>query len=84
MYSTTHIHPKRPLQWFRQDADKKHAADTRFYLRLLRDVRRRMYAGTAKECMSSRSLAAPSSNVSEVEVAYSVAAPFGAGVDTVS
>jgi hypothetical protein len=46
-----------------------------------------MDAGTNKECMASRTLEALAEGeyegVSKVELAFGVAAPFAAGVDTV-
>jgi hypothetical protein len=47
-------------------------------------VKRRFEAGIAKDCMATSSLSkGGNQGMTEVEVAYAVAAPFGAGVDTV-
>ncbi|OBZ76274.1 Fumitremorgin C synthase [Grifola frondosa] len=75
----------RPLQWFRHDFDRIRAQDTILYTTLLREVRQKMDAGTAKECISSRSLDNGADlGFSEVELAYAVSAPFGTGIDTTS
>ena len=48
------------------------------------DVKQRNEAGIAKDCMATYSLS-PGGNqgLTDVEVAYSLSAPFTAGVDTV-
>ncbi|THH17243.1 hypothetical protein EW146_g3540 [Bondarzewia mesenterica] len=74
----------RPLQWFRYSAERIRKNDTALYLSLLESVQKRMDAGTNKECMSSRSLTSGREGLSMVELAYAVAAPFGAGIDTTS
>ncbi|KAF9058899.1 cytochrome P450 [Rhodocollybia butyracea] len=76
----------RRLQWFRHAADRKHAKETKYNLQLLQDVQKRMDAGINKECMASRTLEALAEGeyegVNKVELAFGVAAPFAAGVDT--
>ncbi|OBZ66568.1 Fumitremorgin C synthase [Grifola frondosa] len=73
----------RPLQWFRREAERIRARDTILYTTLLRQVKQKMDAGAVKECISSRSLATMDAlGFSEVELAYAVSAPFGAGIDT--
>lgn len=48
------------------------------------DVKRRSEAGIAKDCMATYSLSqGGNQGMTEVEVAYALAAPFGAGVDPV-
>ncbi|KAI0311926.1 cytochrome P450 [Amylostereum chailletii] len=73
----------RPLQWFRHEADRKRTEDSKFYLSLVQEVRQRMDAGKAKESMTSRALQSGYEGLSDIELAYVLAAPFGAGVDTV-
>ncbi|OBZ76027.1 O-methylsterigmatocystin oxidoreductase [Grifola frondosa] len=71
------------LPRFRHDFDRIRAQDTILYTTLLREVRQQMDAGTSKECISSRSLDnAADLGFAEVELAYAVSAPFGAGIDT--
>lgn len=78
---------QRRLQWFRHAADRKLAKETKYNLKLLQEVQNRMDAGINKECMASRALEARAQGedegVSKVELAFGVAAPFAAGVDTV-
>lgn len=72
------------LQWFRPELELQQAKDQKLYLSLLREVRKKMDEGTAKECMSTRLLSNSDSGLSEVEGSYAVASPFAAGIDTVS
>ena len=47
-------------------------------------VKRRLESGTAKDCMATYSLSRGGDHgMNEVAVAYALAAPFGAGVDSV-
>ena len=71
------------LQWFRHDFDKKFESDRSFYVSMVQEVRERMELGRHKESMTSRALTSDEQGVSEVELSYYVASPFGAGVDTV-
>ncbi|KAI0717572.1 cytochrome P450 [Cerioporus squamosus] len=74
----------RFLQWFRRDADKAYARAASLYMELLTDVKNRMEAGTAKECMATRGLKDQQSlGFSDLELAFALNAPFGAGIDTV-
>lgn len=50
---------------------------------LVQDVRQRMDAGRAKECLASKALRSNHEDLTDLELAYCVAAPFGGGVDTV-
>ncbi|KAI0028092.1 cytochrome P450 [Vararia minispora EC-137] len=72
----------RPLQWFRHEYDKNFSEDVEFYLSMLKSVRERMAAGKQKESMASRAIASGEAQVPERQLAYYVAAPFGAGVHT--
>ena len=83
-YTELSIDIQRPLQWFRYELEAQQARDQKLYLSLLREVRDKMDKGTAKECMSTRILTSGDADMSEVEAAYAVSAPFAAGVDTVS
>ena len=48
------------------------------------DVKQRNEAGIAKDCMATYSLShGGNQGLTELEVAYSLSAPFSAGVDTV-
>ncbi|KAI0311159.1 cytochrome P450 [Amylostereum chailletii] len=74
----------RPLQWFRREADRQRASDSKFYMSLVQEVRQRMDAGRQKECLTSRALKSGYEDLTDLELAYCVAAPFGGGVDTTS
>lgn len=54
-------------------------------MELLNDVKQRVEAGTAKECMATRGLKDQASlGFSDVQLAFALSAPFSAGIDTVS
>lgn len=76
----------KPLQWFRpalKTLEEIRAKDTETYLGFFNDVKRRLEAGTAKECMGTHSLSrGGNQGMTDIEVAYALSAPFSAGVDT--
>ncbi|KAF8263089.1 cytochrome P450 [Lactarius quietus] len=76
----------KPLQWFRpslRPLEEIRAKDTETYLAFFNGVKRRLEAGTAKECMGTYSLSNDGNQgMTDVEVAYALSAPFSAGVDT--
>jgi hypothetical protein len=76
------------LQWFRKELEvleEIRDKDTKNYLTFFNDVKRRNEAGIAKDCMATYSLSkGGNQGMTDVEIAYALSAPFGAGVDTVS
>jgi hypothetical protein len=61
--------------------------DIELFTGLLREVKEKMNAGTAKPCMSVKLLEASadgSSDLTEVEMGYHASQPFTAGTSTVS
>ena len=59
--------------------------DEALYLSCLHEVKKRVEEGTAQESMCSRILEAKDKfGLSEVEIAYCAAAPYTAGISTVS
>jgi len=81
------------LQWFRYEPEEYKQRDIRLYTNLLEDVKARMVDGTAPDCLTSQILLSEgfipgdeSSKIgrtlSELEIAYAVSSPFGAGIDT--
>lgn len=76
---------QRFMQWFRREWDEGYIRAEKLYTGLLNDVREGMNAGTAKECMSTRGLRDQESlGVTDVQLAFAMSAPFGAGIETVS
>ncbi len=52
---------------------------------LLDDVKKRMADGTAPDCLTSQTVNEQAKNgMSDLEIAYAVSSPFGAGIETVS
>ena len=73
------------MQWFRREWDEGYIRAEKLYTGLLNDVREVMNAGKAKECMSTRGLRDQKSlGVTDVQLAFAMSAPFGAGIETVS
>lgn len=86
---------QRALQWFRREPEKHQQRDIRLYTELLNDVKIRMEKGTAPDCLASQALVnegyVPNAEgdkvkkrtMTELEIAYAVSTPFGAGIETV-
>ena len=72
------------MQWFRREADASFEKAKNLYLGMLMDVKKRMDAGTGRECIASRCWKSQESlGFSTLELAFAVTSPFGAGTDTV-
>ncbi|KAF9045490.1 cytochrome P450 [Panaeolus papilionaceus] len=73
----------RSLQWFRREPEERRERDIKFLSYLLSDVKERMNAGTVQECLSSKFLSQIEKlGMTELELAYAVSSPFGAGIET--
>lgn len=54
-------------------------------MHLFNDVKTRMHNGTIPDCLTSQTiLNQDQSGMTDLEVAYTVSSPFGAGIETVS
>jgi len=72
------------MQWFLGEPLAQRKIDTELYLSLLNDVRRQMELGTARPSTAKRALEKQGEfGLNDVETAYCVSAPFGAGLATV-
>ncbi|KAM5536851.1 hypothetical protein V8D89_009569 [Ganoderma adspersum] len=73
----------RPLQWFRAEPEEQRQRDITLYNHLLDDVKKRMTDGTIPDCLASQTVTnQPKNGMSDVEIAYAVSSPFGAGIET--
>ncbi|KAI0364208.1 cytochrome P450 [Pilatotrama ljubarskyi] len=73
----------RSLQWFRREPEKHRQRDIALLTHLLNDVKKRMAEGTIPDCLTSQTVANQSKNgMSDLEIAYTVSSPFGAGIET--
>ncbi|KAI1792390.1 cytochrome P450 [Ganoderma leucocontextum] len=73
----------RSLQWFRAEPEEHRQRDIALYTHLLDDVKKRMTDGTIPDCLASQTVTNQSKNgMSDVEIAYAVSSPFGAGIET--
>lgn len=76
---------QRSLQWFRRAAEKQKQADINLLTHLLEDVKMRQAQGTVPDCLTTQALATrEKAGLTELDVAYAVSSPFGAGIETVS
>lgn len=76
---------QRSLQWFRWEAEEQRRRDVKLLTHLLDDVKSRTAEGTCPPCLASETLSKREEmGVSELQVAYTVSSPFGAGIETVS
>ncbi|PFH51132.1 hypothetical protein AMATHDRAFT_80422 [Amanita thiersii Skay4041] len=74
----------RSLQWFRQKAEERRQRDIHFLMHLYNDVKSRMKDETSPDCLTSQAISNRKQiSMSELEVAYAVSSPFGAGIETV-
>ncbi|EMD37058.1 hypothetical protein CERSUDRAFT_114955 [Gelatoporia subvermispora B] len=73
----------RPLQWFRREPEEHRQRDIALLSHLVDDVKTRMADGTVPDCLTSQTVAAQDKNgMSDLELAYAVSSPFGAGIET--
>ena len=76
---------QRSLQWFRREPEEHRERDIALLIHLLDDVKERMADGTLPDCLTSQTIANKAKNgMSDLEIAYTVSSPFGAGIETVS
>ncbi|KAI0050340.1 cytochrome P450 [Auriscalpium vulgare] len=75
----------RSLQWFRREPERQRQRDIEFLEFLLNDVKARVADGTCPPCLGSDTYATMDKiGLSELELAYALSTPFGAGIDTTS
>ncbi|KAL0946074.1 hypothetical protein HGRIS_012347 [Hohenbuehelia grisea] len=73
----------KSLQWFRKEPEAQRQRDVAFLMHLYKDVESRMKDGAISDCMTSQTIANREKNGwSELDVAYAVSTPFGAGIET--
>ncbi|KII91472.1 hypothetical protein PLICRDRAFT_696507 [Plicaturopsis crispa FD-325 SS-3] len=73
----------RSLQWFRREPEERQKKDIALLTHLVEDVRKRKAAGTVPDCLTLQTLEGmPNNGMSELEMAYAVSSPFGAGIET--
>lgn len=73
------------MQWFRAEPEARQKSDIEFYMHLLEDVKSRMANGTIQDCLTVQTInEMPKNGMTDLEVAYTVSSPFGAGIETVS
>ncbi|KAF9043639.1 cytochrome P450 [Hymenopellis radicata] len=77
------LHLPRFLQWFRWEPERRKALDSELYLSLMNEVREKMQDGTAHPCMATYGLEKQQEfGLNDLEAAYTLSAPWAAGVGT--
>ncbi|TBU46186.1 cytochrome P450 [Dichomitus squalens] len=75
----------KSMQWFRREPEDRRQRDIRLLTHLVDDVKKRMADGTSPDCLTSQTVTNQSKNgMSDLEIAYAVSSPFGAGIETTS
>ncbi|KAF5379529.1 hypothetical protein D9615_006568 [Tricholomella constricta] len=73
----------RSLQWFRREPEERRQRDINFLMHLFNDVKTRMHNNTIPDCLTAQTIAnQDQSGMTDLEVAYAVSSPFGAGIET--
>ncbi|KAF8888833.1 cytochrome P450 [Infundibulicybe gibba] len=74
----------RSLQWFRRAPEAQRQRDIAFLTHLVDGVKKGMKDGTVPDCLTSQTISEIDKiGMSEIEMAYAVSSPFGAGIETV-
>ena len=72
------------MQWFLREPLEHRQRDITLLTHLVDDVKKRMAEGTSPDCLTTQTiLEQEKSGMSDLEVAYAVSSPFGAGIETV-
>ncbi|KAI0037071.1 cytochrome P450 [Vararia minispora EC-137] len=73
----------RSLQWFRREAEAQRKKDLHHLTYMLNDVKARIAQGTCPPCLAAETyMSREKLGISELDVAYTVSSPFGAGIET--
>ncbi|KAJ8521498.1 hypothetical protein ONZ45_g1791 [Pleurotus djamor] len=73
----------RSLQWFRKEAEMQKQRDIALLMSLYNDVKSRMDNGSFIDCLTSQTISLREKNDwDELDIAYAVSSPFGAGIET--
>ncbi|KAJ8495281.1 hypothetical protein ONZ45_g12935 [Pleurotus djamor] len=73
----------RSLQWFRKEAEMQKQRDITLLMSLYNDVKSRMDNGSFVDCLTSQTISLREKNDwEELDIAYAVSSPFGAGIET--
>jgi hypothetical protein len=75
----------KPLQWWRAEPEAHFQEDSKLLLELMGEVRGRMEKGLAYTSTATRALEKQGAfGLNDLETAFALSAPFGAGAGTVS
>ncbi|KAF8153046.1 cytochrome P450 [Crassisporium funariophilum] len=74
----------RSLQWFRREPEENRQRDINFLMHLFDDVKTRLKNGTSQDCLTAQCITDMDQlGMSDIDLAYAVSSPFGAGIETV-
>ncbi|KAF9257466.1 cytochrome P450 [Marasmius fiardii PR-910] len=78
-----HPSKRRPLQWFRYKPEKHRNMNTKLYMSVMNEVKRKMEKGTAIPCTTTYGLRKQKElGFNDIELAYALSTPSAAGIGT--
>ncbi|PSN69539.1 cytochrome P450 [Corynespora cassiicola Philippines] len=76
---------RKPLQWFSWEPERRRDTNTRLYMTVLNDVKKRMEEGTQVPCTTQWALERQKElGFDDLELSYALSSPWAAGIGTVS
>ncbi|KAI1456408.1 cytochrome P450 [Annulohypoxylon moriforme] len=75
----------KPLQWFSWEPERRRDTNTRLYMTVMNDVKKRMEEGTQIPCTTQWALERQKDlGFDDLELSYALSSPWAAGIGTVS
>ena len=76
---------RKPLQWFSWEPERRRDTNTRLYMTVMNDVKKRMEEGTQIPCTTQWALERQKElGFDDLELSYALSSPWAAGIGTVS
>jgi hypothetical protein len=76
---------QKPLQWFSWEPERRRDTNTRLYMTVLNDVKKRMQEGTQVPCTTQWALERQRElGFDDLELSYALSSPWAAGIGTVT
>lgn len=76
---------RKPLQWFSWEPERRRDTNTRLYMTVMSDVKKRMEEGTQVPCTTQWALERQKElGFDDLELSYALSSPWAAGIGTVS
>ncbi|CAG8960300.1 hypothetical protein HYFRA_00012374 [Hymenoscyphus fraxineus] len=76
---------RKPLQWFSWEPERRRDTNTRLYMSVLNDVKKRIEEGTQVPCTTQWALERQKElGFNDLELSYALSSPWAAGIGTVT